>query len=186
MILFIIFSIIILIFFFPIPLKIRIEYYDKNLSFKVYKYTIYSSNNGIENELFKKIIKKKSKINKNKNIQEKKINKKKISFKKLYKNLSSNKIKPKLKLTCNLNYGLEDAALCAMLYGVLCNIPNILYLILSIVFKVKFLNLDIKPNFEKFTFSIGISSIFYFNIANIIYILILLIKSMEIKEVTPN
>lgn len=185
MILFIILLIIILTLFLPIPLKIRIEYSHKNISFKIYKYAIYSSKNGIENKYIKKIICNKSNIKKN-NMTSKKVKKKKLSMKKLYKNISSNKIKPKIKLNCNIHFGVEDAALCAILYGFLCNIPNILHLVLNIIFKVKSLDFDIKPSFDTLTFSLKITSIFYFNIANIIYISFLLIKSMEIKEVTPN
>ncbi len=186
MILFIVFSIAILILFLPIPLKIKIEYLDKNLNFKIYKYTIFSSKNGIENKYIKKIIDKNLKNNKSNAPDTHNIKKKKLSLRKLYKNINSNKIKPTIKFSGDINYGLEDAALCAMLYGILCNIPSILYFFLNIIFKVKALDLNIKPNFNTLTFSFGITSIFYFNIVNIIYILYSIIKSMEIKEVAPN
>ena len=100
--------------------------------------------------------------------------------------LTANKLKPKIIINASLVYGIDDAAFTAILYGLLCNIPNLLYLILNIIFKVKKLSLDIEPKFNKTLLTFGITSIFYFNIANIIYILFLLFKSKEIKEVAPN
>ena len=97
-----------------------------------------------------------------------------------------NKFKPKIKLNGDINYGIEDAALCALLYGLLCNISSFIYILLKIIFKIKTLDLNINPKFNTFTLSFGITSIFYFNIANIIYILYLIFKSMEIKEVAPK
>ncbi len=185
--LFIIFIIILIILFLPLPIKIKLEYSNKNLVIKLYKYMIFSSLNGVENKYLKKLIKNKPKIKDN-NIKSKSQRNliKKISYKKLYKNISTNKLKPKIKLNASLIYGIDDAAVSAILYGLLCNIPTLLYFILNIIFKVKNLSFDIKPKFNTTLLTFGITSIFYFNIANIIYMLFLLFKSKENKEVAPN
>nr|WP_278245135.1 DUF2953 domain-containing protein [Clostridium sartagoforme] len=81
---------------------------------------------------------------------------------------------------------MEDAAYCAILYGLMNNIPTLLRLILDKVFIVKDIKLGITPKFNTNIISFGITSIFYFNIANIIYILYLISKSFEIKEVAPE
>lgn len=179
--------IILLILFLPLPIKIKLEYIDKNLIIKLYKHTIFSSKKGVENKYLKKLLKKKPDIKNNKTNSklQKKYNKK-ISYKNLYRNLSKNRLKPKIKIKVSLSYGIDDAAASAILYGLLCNIPTILYFILSIIFKVKDLSFDIDPKFNSTLLTFGITSIFYFNIANIICILFLLFKSKENKEVAPN
>lgn len=182
------FAILIIIFillFLPLPIKINLEYLNNNLIVKLYKYPLFSSKNGIENKHLKKLIKNENKI-KDDIEKSKRKYKKKISYRKLYRNISTNKLKPKIIINASLVYGIDDAAFTAILYGLLCNIPNLLYLILSIIFKVKKLSLNIEPKFNKTLLTFGITSIFYFNIANIIYILFLLFKSKEIKEVAPN
>lgn len=183
--LFITFFIITLILFIPIPIKISLEYLNEDFKLKLFNHIIFSYKNGIENKLIKKIFIKRKK-NIKVNIHKKNLKNRKLSFKKLYKNLNSNKLKPIVNLNGYINYGIEDAALCALLYGLLCNIPSLAHIILQIVFKVKNLSLAINPKFNTFALSFGITSIFYFNIVNIIYILYSIIKSMEIKEVAPN
>lgn len=181
----IILIIILIILFLPLPIKIKLEYLDKNLIIKLYKYPLFSSKNGVENKYLKKLMKKKPKIKTNK-IKAKRKFTRKLSFKNLYRNFSKNKLKPKIKIKASISYGIDDAAISAMLYGLLCNIPFILYLFLSIIFKVKDLSFDIDPKFNSTLLTFGITSIFYFNIANIICILFLLFKSKENKEVAPN
>ena len=185
--LFIIFIIILIILFLPIPIKIKIEYLNNNLIIKLYKYTLFSTKNGIENKLLKKIIKKEPKVKETVAKSNAKMkHPKKISIKKLYKNISTNRFKPKLKINAFLIYGFDDAAFTALLYGLLCNLPNLLYFFLSIIFNIKKLSFDIDPKFNTTLLSFGITSIFYFNIANIIYMLFLLLKSIENKEVAPK
>lgn len=179
----IIILIILLLLFLPLPIKIKVEYINNNLALKLYKHTIFSSEKGIKNKHLRKAFKKEKSSKKNKKSSKPK---KILSIKKLYRNITCNKFKPKIKISCSLTYGLEDAALCAILYGLICNFPNLLYFLLSSIFKVKNLSFDINPKFNTFILSFGISSIFYFNIANIIYMLYLVSKSREIKEVAPK
>jgi Protein of unknown function (DUF2953) len=193
------FIFLILLFVFPIPLKVEISFNNNVFNLKLFNSNIFSSNKGIENKLLKKLVyrnkldfkKETTKKYKDKNsskswhIKKKKIVKK-ISIKKLYNNISCNKFKPLLKIKGHLNFGIEDAAYCAILYGLMNNIPTLLRLILDKVFIVKDIKLGITPKFNTNIISFGITSIFYFNIANIIYILYLISKSFEITEVAPE
>jgi hypothetical protein len=181
--------VILLIVIFPIPLKIEIKYSNEDFILKLFKHTIFSSKNGVKNKYLKRFLKKKPiKINKNKDYKnhKKSRDKKKISFKKLYKNITSNKFKPLIKVKGFLTYGLDDAAYCALLYGLLSNLPGIFNFSLDKIFKVRGIIFDINPKFNTVTLSFGITSIFYFNLANIIYIFYLILKSREFKEVAPN
>ena len=191
--------IIIFIFIFPIPLKIEIIYKESIFKLKIFNSNIYSSNNGIENKLIRKIINrtdvdlkkettikyKSKKAMNSSQIKKKKIIKK-ISIRKLYNNISKNKFRPSIKVNGNLVFGIEDAAYCAILYGFLCNIPLFLRILLDKAFKTKNIKLDIVPKFNTNVITFGITSIFYFNVAHIIYIFYLIHKSFEIKEVTPK
>lgn len=191
--------IIMLLLIFPIPMKIKISFNEGIFKLNIFNLNIFSSNNGIENKLLKKLInktnidfKKETTIKyKNKKaikpspLKRKKIIKK-ISIRKLYSNISCNKFKPLIKIDGDLTFGIDDAAYCAILYGLLCNTPTLLRLILEKAFKVKDIKLNIIPKFNTNTIYFGITSIFYFNVANIIYILYLMYKSFEIEEVTPE
>lgn len=193
------FLIIILLLVFPIPLKFNITFSEGVFKLKLFNLNIFSSTNGIENKLLKKLISKTDidlkkettikykdkKAIKSSPLKRKKIIKK-ISIRKLYTNISCNKFKPLIKIDGNLTFGIEDAAYCAILYGLLCNLPTLIRLILEKIFKVKNIQLNIIPKFNTNTISFGITSIFFFNVANIIYILFLMYKSFEIKEVTPE
>ena len=189
-------SLMILLIIFPIPIKIEVNFIDNIFFFKFFNKLIFTSKDGIQIKFFKKLIAhknnkkdkkhsyKKENSYKKKTIKFKKISKK-IAFLKLYKYLRNNKFKPLIKIKGYLNYGIEDAALCAILYGILNILPEFLYYILTMVFEVNSLRLNITPEFNKKHLSFGITGIFYFNIANIIYILFLFYKSLEYKEVTP-
>lgn len=191
--------IIILLLIFPIPLKVGISLNEGIFKLKIFNLNIFSSNNGIENKLIKKLVNKTNidfkkettikfkdkKASKSSPLKRKKIIKK-ISIRKLYTNISNNKFRPLIKIDGHLTFGIEDAAYCAILYGLLCNIPTLLGLILEKFFQVKDIKINIIPKFNTNTISFGITSIFYFNVANIIYILYLIYKSFEIKEVTPE
>ena len=189
-------SLIMLLIIFPIPIKIEVNFIDNIFFFKFFNKLIFTSKDGIQIKFLKKIIEyksnkkdkkysfKKEHPSKKKKVKFKK-KKRKIAFIRLYKYLRNNKFKPLIKFKGYLDYGIEDAALCALIYGILNIVPGFLYYILSIVFEVNSLRLNITPEFNKKHLSFGITGIFYFNIANIIYILFLFYKSLEYKEVTP-
>ena len=189
-------SLIILLIIFPIPIKIEVSFIDNILFFKLFNKLIFTSKDGIQLKLLRKFLESKSKKNNIDHSYKEKENPKKerikakkrsreIAFIKLYNYISNNKFKPLIKIKGYLDYGIEDAALCALLYGILNILPGFLYFILSIVFDVTNLRLNINPRFNKTHLSFGITGIFYFNLANIIYILFLFYKSLEYKEVTP-
>ncbi|MBS5938996.1 DUF2953 domain-containing protein [Clostridium sp.] len=189
-------SLIILLIIFPIPIKIEVKFIDNIFFFKFFNKLIYTSKDGIQIKFLKKIIENKSNRKDKKYSykeehppKKKKVNlkkkKRKIAIIRLYTYLRNNKFKPLIKVKGYLDYGIEDAALCALIYGILNIVPGFIYYILSIVFEVNSLRLNINPEFNKKLLSFGITGIFYFNIANIIYILFLFYKSLEYKEVTP-
>lgn len=175
--------IIILLIFIPIPLKIEIKLHEKVFNIKVFKFDVFSSNKKVKNKFIEKIVENAKHQSEKAELKKKaKKIKHKISFSKLYNNISKNKFKPSLKIYGDLEFGLEDSLHCAVLYGMLCNTPAVLNGILNKIFSIKRLNLNITPKFNTFSLSFLITSIFYLNIANIIYILYLISKSLEIND----
>ncbi|WP_160691515.1 DUF2953 domain-containing protein [Clostridium sp. C2-6-12] len=176
--LFFIFLVILLIIFIPIPIKFNIYYSGVNYYIKLYGVTIISQ---------KKVKKKKNLLSKTKpKIKKKiinfsklfnKVNFKSLEYKPLISKLYHSKFKPILKVNLFVDYSLNDAAKTAIFYGVLCQTPPIIYIILSILFKINKYNFKVNPIFEdKFFLKIETSSIFFLSLANIIYIIIILFK----------
>lgn len=174
MILAIIFFIIFLILFIHIKIKFKIEYENTKLRMYIYNFEI---------PLNKK---KKSPLKTKK--QKRKASKKnfllsKVSIKplKLLDSIISNKYKPKLTINNSMKYSLEDAALTAELFG---GIHILFYFISSFInlflnFKPNF---KIEPTFSNATyFDIKLDGILSINLAQIIFILFLLLKSLSIK-----
>jgi len=105
---------------------------------------------------------------------------KETPFKKLYHNLAYNKFKPTLKFDSNISYSLGDSSKTAIAFGLLYNINPILLNIFSIIFKVKRYKNDFKPIFkDKILFELTLNSIITFNLAKIIYICFIIIKSFN-------
>ncbi|SDO86460.1 DUF2953 domain-containing protein [Clostridium gasigenes] len=184
----------------PIPIKLTIHFSKNCFYIKFYKILLFSSEEDKINILIKKLSikisskyskkanKKKEKYQKQRhNPLSKKLKNKKLSIFKLYKNLTTNTFKPKFKLRGDVNFELEDEAITAITYGVASNLIPLLYFSFSKIFKVKDLSLQINPHFTgKNLLNFTITSIISFNIAKIIYILILTIKSFKNKkEVDP-
>lgn len=184
----------------PIPIKLTIHLSKDYFYIKFYNILLFSKEKGMLNKLIKKLSTKNSskESNKKHNKKEKQeskrhnpltqnLNNKKFSFITLYKNLNSNKFKPNFKLQGTVNFELEDAAVTAITYGVVSNFIPLIYFGFSKIFKVKNLSLQINPHFTgKNLLNFTITSIISFNIAQIIYILLLTIKSFENKkEVGP-
>lgn len=195
-----VFLILVFILFLPIPIKLNIHFSKNYFYIKFYNILLFSPEGGIINKFIEKLsLKNSSKDSSKANIKKeklkrkthnpltKKLKNKKFSVIKLYRNLNTNKFKPILKVKGDIDFELEDAAITAITYGIACNISPLLYFAFSIIFKVKDLSLQIKPHFTgKNLFNLTTTSIFSFNIAQIIYILVLTIKSFENKkEVDP-
>ncbi len=171
----------IIIMFFPIPLKFYIYYYNNCYYVKLYDFTLF------DNAAFKK---------KKENIKHKKhnppINDKskdkpselfksityqdiKIIINKLYKL----KFKPVLNFSSKLEYSFDDAARTAISYGVLSNIPSIIYFCINVIFKTKKYDFEIIPQFnDKLLLKLESKSIIFISIANIIYIMFILFKNL--------
>lgn len=177
----IIFLIILLIFFIPIPIKINIYYSSINYYIKLYGFTVISRKK-FENKR-KLIHKTKSSIENITNTFKRfhnKINFKSLDYRDLISKLHNSKFKPLLKLNLIFDYSLNDAARTAIFYGVLCQIPPLIYLLLNIPFNIRKFNINVNPIFEdKFSLKIETSSIFFLSIANAMYIIIILFKFVK-------
>jgi hypothetical protein len=166
----------ILLFFIPIPIKIRLIYKDKILNLYLYSFKI---------NINKKI----------KNIKEKlpKPPKKKKAFDKdfltfdnikiILHRIKSSRFKPTLRLSIGIEYGLIDAFSTGIAYGVFHSFSPFIYEALSVPFKTKRYKLNLKPNFNQLELAAVIESIIFINLAKIIYMaIIVLITIRKIKK----
>ncbi|OFI07620.1 hypothetical protein CLOACE_02240 [Clostridium acetireducens DSM 10703] len=171
--------IVVLFFILFIPFPIKICFYYNNGKINVFLYKINLSNN----------------INKKYNIKKegKKEydNKEKVSYVYLkntygsiYKIFQSLKFKPKLSFHISLYYGLGDAAHTAIFYGILNSLYTVIYKTIDNFFNIKHIAFKVKPNLENKVLKVNITSIFYINLAKLIYMLIIFfIKSHKNKSV---
>ena len=171
-----------LILFIPIPLKFYVKYSDNFYEIKLYNINIISSNGGIIKKIIhNKKIKGKNIVSNEEKVDEtvnKKIRERKLSIKLLLKKLSNNKFKPRFTFNSTVEYSLSDAARTAIFYGILNSFNPFIYKGLSIPFKIKDFNNSYKAIFEdKTIINISIMCILTFNIAEIIYMLFLIMKS---------
>lgn len=176
--LFFIFLVILIIIFIPIPIKFNIYYSGINYYIKFCGITIISQKKveKKKNISLKTELKSKKKTNNFSKLL-KKIDFKSSEYKTIISKLYNSKFKPILKINIFIDYSLNDAAKTAIFYGVLCQTPPTLYLILSILFKLNKFNFKVNPIFEdKLFLKIETSSIFFLSFANIIYIIIILLK----------
>ncbi|MCE5220997.1 MAG: DUF2953 domain-containing protein [Clostridium sp.] len=185
--LFFIFLMILLIFFIPIPIKFNIYYSTINYYLKLYGLTIISkkkSSHKIKDHKIDFSIKKEHKFFSS---FYKNIDLKSIDFKSLISTLFNLKFKPLLKVKSSLDYSLNDAARTAIFYGILYQTPLLIYFFMNIPFKTYKFSFKINPIFEdKFLLKIETSSIIFISFANIIYIIIILLKFIKkAKEATP-
>ncbi len=152
----ILFVLMLIIILFPIPLKITLKYSNKVLEIYIYNKKLKvkpPSKNDLECNKKMKFIKSFT------------LSDIRLIFYKI-KNL---KLKPKLNLSTKLEYGLSDAALVAILYGLIHSSYSFLYLLLMNFVKVKKINLKVIPHFEENDFNMEILSIIYMNLVKIIY-----------------
>jgi len=93
------------------------------------------------------------------------------------------KFKPKIILNTKLEYGFDDAAFVAILFGFIHSIYSLLYLILINFVKVKKMNFNVIPHFKEKDFNMEISSIIYTNLAKIInLVFVISLCLIEIKH----
>ena len=166
---------ILLIFFVPIPIKFSIYYSTIDYYVKLYGLTIFSKKKSKRKT--EPIIKDHNKIffKSYKNIDYKS-----IDYKALISKFYNLKFKPLLRIRFSLDYSLNDAARTAIFYGVLWQVPPIIYTLVKVPFSLLKFNFNIKPIFkDKFLLKIETSSIIFISFANIIYIIIILFKSIR-------
>lgn len=186
----IIIFIILLILFIHIRIKFKIEFIDKNLQIYIYKFKI--PLNKKKNSTEHKVEKQRSEEKQRKRSKKRNSKLKNLLYKikihpfKLLDLLIYNKYKPKLVINNYVRYSLKDAALTAELFGGL----NILtYIIDSLInlflnFKPTF---NIEPTFSNtLHFDIKLEGILSINLAQIILMLFLLLKSLSIKGGNPK
>ena len=165
----IVFLIAIIIILFPIPLKITLKYSKKILEIYVYN---------------KKLMRKKH--NKTEPIKKVKVRLEKSftlsDIRLIINKFMDLKFKPNLTLITHLEYGFDDAALVAILFGLIHTTNSFLYLLLQKFVKVKNINHEVIPYFKEKDLSMKISCIIYANLAKIIYMsIIMLICITRIK-----
>ncbi|AOR23872.1 DUF2953 domain-containing protein [Clostridium taeniosporum] len=176
------FIILIILIFIPIPLKISIYYSSDNYYVKLYKFTIISKEK-LKTKKHNLNSKSKSTKTKKKNLNISSMIHKKYLIKQLY----NSKYKPKINIKGTLDYSLNDAAHTAISYGILSQISPIFYFALGVLFKINKFKFNIKPLFKnKFLVKFEISSIIFISIVKIIYVLIIIFKSiLYSEEVNP-
>lgn len=178
--------------FFPINLKFKLVFSEKDFKINLYKFEILSLNKILGAHKEKKEISKKG----NKDTKIKKSSKKKRTFlkppsnltiAKLIKLLTKSKFKPSLKIVLDLNFSSEDAALTAILYGFIHQILSLIYTRLDYFFKLKKFTGNINPKFnnENYLF-FEVQGIITINFAQIIYRISLLIKLQEVINIIFN
>ena len=167
---FFIFLGIFIIFFIPIPIKFSIYYSTIDYYVKLYGFKVLS-----QKEIHRKV---ESKIKKEDNFFLKLS--KYIDWKSLISTIHNLKFKPSLKMKLYLDYSLNDAARTAIFYGVLSQLPPLIYILIKVPFNVSKFDFKIKPIFEDmFLLKIETSSIIFISFANIIYMIIILLKFIK-------
>nr|WP_242878760.1 DUF2953 domain-containing protein [Clostridium beijerinckii] len=79
-----------------------------------------------------------------------------------------------------MEYSLNDAARTAIFYGVIYNTTSLTYILLNYLFNIKKFNFKITPVFDdNLLLKIETSSIIFLSLANIIYIIINLLKNND-------
>lgn len=169
------FLVLIVIIFFPIPLKLKFITFNKDYNIYLYNFS------------FKKLIEKKTKSTISKSKKKPKIEKepktKKIIDKSgLISSLKNNKFKLKLKFTLLLDYGLDDAFNAAMIFPLFNSISPFLFFILEIPFSIKKYRMSVSPKFNCNFIKLEIESIIFLSIAKIIYMTILILKNISKEE----
>lgn len=157
------------IFIMPIPIKFYLFYDVNKLTLK-----IYNKNIKINSEELKKDSIKLNKVKKKKKIYS-------ADIKTLWCILKKNKLKPSIKLNVNLNYGLDDAAVTAILFGLIYNFYSLIEWFFYSILKVKDMNFQLTPNYNKMLFILELNGIIYVSLVKIIFIYVILRKSYNKK-----
>ncbi|WP_443660997.1 DUF2953 domain-containing protein [Clostridium sp.] len=171
----IVFLFVLTIILFPIHLKITLKYTNKVLEIYIYK---------------KKLEVNKPLKNNSKDKSQSKPKKrffKRLIFKDInliIHKLKNSRFKPTLILNTKLEYGFDDAALVAIVFGLIHSTYSLLYLILINFVKVKNIDLKVTPHFKENNLNMEISSIIYINFVKIIYMAFIILPCLI--NIKPN
>lgn len=181
------FFLMLIIILFPIPIKITLKYSNKFLEIFIYKKKINIHKSLKSSKKIKSTQSNKTNTNPVK-IYLKSLIKININdIKLIFYKIKSLKFKPILILNTKLEYGLDDAALVAILFGYIHSAHSFLYMILINFFKVKKINFNVIPHFEENDLYMEISSIIYINLAKIIYMTLKILTCLiNIKHSKSN
>jgi hypothetical protein len=173
MILLIIICIIILLLFLPTIVKVTLIYEDNKLS-------VYVFNKLLNLSIFNNPPKKEEKTYETK-AKPKKGNKNKKFLERLFeecfkKDIFKGRFRPSIKIDCNIEYGFDDAALTGISYGLIYNFSSVLYNLVSKRLKVRKFKFNVVPHYNNPMLKFRITSIFYLNLAQIIYVLIIIFR----------
>lgn len=163
---------VVIILLLPIPLIFSAKYINKKVFFYFYGLNL------------KRLLKAKKRKKKKNKIAKKNITLKLIRY--YFNALKKNPFKPYTYLTFNMLFGLDDAAATAILYGLLCSAYPILYNILFKILKLKKYNVSVRPDLNNKVIEFKINSIIWFNLAQIIYMAIILIKGVLLYGRSSN
>lgn len=165
--------IIAIIMFIPIPFSIRLRYVDEP---EVY---IYSFKLNIK-RIQKKIKKRKSKKTKcDKNDDDKDLISRLIHYKEMISSIDRIKYKPNLRLRLKSHYGLDDAAVTGISYGVISVFLANMYELLKVFFSIKQYDISVEPEYNKLTFDCDLKCIIFISLAKIIYMGIFFLKTIK-------
>lgn len=165
--------IIAVIMFIPLPFSIRLRYIDEP---EVY---IYSFKLNIKH-IQKKIKKRKSKNAKcDKDDEDKDLISKLMYYKEMIMDIREIKYKPNLRLRLKSHYGLDDAALTGISYGVISAFLANMYEVLKILFSIKQYDISVEPEYNKLTFDCDLKCIIFISLAKIIYMGIFFLKTIK-------
>lgn len=151
-----------IILFFPVRIKLSVKFIDKDVSIKIFGKDL--------------LLDQKRKTNKKGNKKKRGDILQLENINKILSKLSKGPLRPSIKLDMDINYGLEDAAVTGLLYGLFQSVFSLMYNVLNLYFKVKKFTPRANPTFNKNIFNLEIKSIITINLANIIYIKIATLK----------
>ncbi|WP_051542067.1 DUF2953 domain-containing protein [Clostridium lundense] len=121
-------------------------------------------------------------IDKGEEFTKKSLKNRKFTFKQLkymWINLKNSILKPSIKINIQLTYGVDDAAVTGILYGLINHLYSYIQYSIYSCFKVKEMNLNLQPEFNKKIIYIEMTSIIYINLVKTIYMFIIMFKSIH-------
>ena len=170
----IVFLITLTIILLPIPLKTTLKYSNKTLEVFVYNKKVKTK------AISKSDVKNFRDINLTKSFELK-------DMKPIFYRVRRLRLKFALSLNTKLEYGFDDAALVAILFGLIHSSYSFLYSSLSNFVEVKSISLKVTPHFEESDFKMETLGIIYMNLVKIIYMaFIVLICLIKIKHKKSN